>query len=809
MIDRQITITVGTQRFSKNWRVENITVSQLYTRLSRPVVSTETHAEYMKLPKTQQDALKDIGGFVGGTLQGTHRKKEAVINRDVITLDFDNVPGWAADAVTGKVEALRCNYCIYSTRKHTPAKPRLRIIIPLDRTVSVEEYQPIARRIAQQIGIEMADKTTFGIERLMYWPSCCSDTEFYFRYNLEQPFISADAVLGTYLNWRDVQSWPQVPGATVSYQSLAVKQGDPLTKEGVVGAFCRTYSIEQAMTEFLPGIYSPVDGFTDRYTYVNGSTTGGAIVYDSKFLYSHHATDPCGDKLVNAFDMVRLHKFGDLDKDADPQTPITRLPSFLEMCDFARKDKACRATLNAERQASAAADFEGVTASAADPDSLAWMDDLDYKDASDVIKSTIRNYCVILENDPELKGKFAYNDFACRGEILEPVPWDRSTGRRMWKDSDSDGLYLYMETTYGNAGRGNIDSALNICMAKYSFNEVQDFLGGLVWDCTPRLDSLFIDFLGAEDNEYTRTVTRKMFVAAVARAMTPGIKFDNMLILVGPQGVYKSMILMKMAKGRFNDSICSFEGKEAAELLQGVWLVEVSELDAFRKSETSRIKQFLSLGSDIFRAAYARHAEERKRRCVFFGTTNTSDFLRDPTGERRFWPVDVRVNECKLSVPNDLTDSYINQVWAEARARWIAGEPLYLDERMEAEARQRQAEHKEVSTRYGLVCEFVERKVPTDWQDYSLDKRRMYWGSIQTTEQTNLVPRDRICAVEVWCECFGGDVKMMKQADTREINAILDHLEGWERKSTIRCGPYNIRRGYMRIFESRLSGENV
>lgn len=154
MYDRQISISVGNSRNSKSWRQENTTVSALYTRLSQPIVSTETHAEYMNMPKSQQDDLKDVGGFVGGTLNGTRRKAANVTGRDIITLDFDNIPGWQADTVTAKVEALRCGYCIYSTRKHTPAKPRLRIIIPLDRTATPDEYEPIARRIAQQIGIE-------------------------------------------------------------------------------------------------------------------------------------------------------------------------------------------------------------------------------------------------------------------------------------------------------------------------------------------------------------------------------------------------------------------------------------------------------------------------------------------------------------------------------------------------------------------------------------------------------------------------------------------------------------------------------
>ena len=802
MIDKQVNISVGNQRFTKNWRVESISVSQLYMRLSRPIVSTETHAEYMKLSKKQKDALKDVGGFVGGTLNSPQRKNEYMVSRDLITLDFDNIPGWQSDAITARCEALMCNYCIYSTRKHTPALPRLRIVIPLDRSITVEEYQPIARRVAQQIGIEMADKTTFDVCRLMYWPSCCADVEFYFRCNQDKPFLSADAVLGTYADWHDMQSWPQVPGEATVHQSMAVKQGDPLTKEGIVGAFCRTYSIEDAMTEFLPGIYEPVDGSADRYTYMNGSTTGGAIVYDGKFLYSHHATDPCGDKLVNAFDMVRLHKFNDLDAEAEPGTPVTKLPSFQQMCEFARKDKACRATLNKERADSVAKDF-GEVAAAETSDSLEWMDELEFKDASDIIKNTINNYHIILHHDPSLTGKMAYNDFAGRAEVLEPLPWDPNTGRRMWKDSDSNGLYWYMERSYGSAGRGNIDSAFSMYLAENSFNEVKDYIRELSWDGVPRLDTLFIDFLAAEDSVYTRAVTRKIFVAGIARAEEPGVKFDNMVILCGPQGIGKSTLLSKMAKGWFNDSITSFEGKDAAELLQGIWLVEISELEAFRKSEMSRIKQFLSLNSDIFRAAYARNPEERKRRCIFFGTTNTSEFLRDPTGERRFWPVDVGQTKSRLSVFRELTNDYIDQVWAEARARWIMGEPLHLSEELEALAAEKQLEHKESSAREGLIREFIDRKVPADWQKWSIDKRRIFWGSQLTgnQEQEGLILRDRICAIEIWCECFGGDIKAMKQTDVREINSVLEKLPDWERqKNAVRCGPYDRQRGYMRKY---------
>lgn len=833
MPDRQIVISVGNSRNSKMWRQENTTVSALYARLTQPIVGTETHAEYMSMPKTQQDDLKDIGGFVGGTLNGTRRKAANVLGRDIITLDFDNIPGWGTDMIAAKTDALNCSYCIYSTRKHTAAKPRLRVILPLDRTVSPDEYEPIARRIAQQIGIECADKTTFDVSRLMYWPSKCSDTEYFYK-TKDAPFISADMVLGTYADWHNVSSWPQVPGA-VSHKALAVKQGDPLEKTGTVGAFCRTYTIEQAMAAFLPGIYEPVDNMPDRFTYLGGSTTGGAIVYDGKFLFSHHATDPCSEKLVNAFDMVRLHKFGDLDEDKSPDTPITKMPSFNKMCEFAEQDKGCRATLNRERQQAAALDFNGLsTASAAasvtapaptagmaaptvtpaaaqqitptDEELTAdWRDELEYKVDSDILKNTINNYLIVLNNDPLIKDKFAYNAFAERKEIFGALPWDSSTGRRMWTDADTNGLYWFMEARYNQAGRGNIDSALSLYMAQHSFNEVQDFLNGLQWDGVKRLDTLFIDYLGAEDTEYTRAVTRKMFVAGVARAMTPGVKFDNMLILVGSQGLGKSTLLRRMARGWFNDSICSFEGKDAAELLQGVWLVEISELGAFRKSESARIKQFLSLNSDIFRAAYARNAEERQRKCVFFGSTNDDEFLRDPTGERRFWPVDCCRERKKLSPFTDLNDHIISQVWAEARAYWITGEPLFLSEDLEQMAKAKQMEHKEESVKIGLIREFISKRVPEDWNRYTIDQRRMWWGSHGTSAQdgdgdTELVERDRISAAEIWVECFNADLAHMGKAEAREINEAFRTIDGWSNTTeSKKCGPYGQQRCHMKM----------
>ena len=801
--DRQIVISVGTNRRDLNWRQTALTVAELYERLRNPIKSIESYADYMKMKKAQQDTLKDVGGFVGGSLSNPRRKSNNVTGRDVITLDFDNIPGWQTDAVVAKVEELGCSYCIYSTRKHNAAAPRLRVVIPFDRTVTPDEYEPCARRVASSIGITMADPTTFEVCRLMYWPSCSADSEYVYEVK-DAPFISADFLLSTYTDWHDFTSWPQVPNA-VSYAKLAMKQGDPLEKSGIVGAFCRTYDVITAMDAFLPNIYEPVDNDDGRYTYLGGSTTGGAVIYDdAKFLFSHHATDPCGGRLVNAFDLIRLHRFGDKDNDASPDTPVTKLPSYKAMCEAAMQDKAVVTTLNREQIEQAKKDFEGITAgneSTAEPEPLDWAEKLQ-RNQNGAVKGTIDNILIILDGDPALKDKFALNLFANRGEVLGALPWQKDTKRRLWSDTDSNGLYWYLERMWGITQRGNIDSALDIHASIHAFNEVQRYIDGLMWDGVPRLDTLLIDYLGAKDTAYNRAVCRKSFTAAIARAMSPGCKYDTMLILAGPQGIGKSTLLDKMSRGWFNDSIRSFEGKEASELLQGVWIVEIAELDAFRRTDIARIKQFLSLKADRYRAAYGRHVKELPRCCVFFGTCNEMEFLQDTTGNRRFWPVDTMEVDATKSVFKDLTDETVNQLWAEAKMRWQTGEKLYLTGALEAEAKIKQEEHREASVREGLIMEFAERQVPADWNKWNLDRRRDYWAGAAHTQEgatLELVERDRISAIEVWCELFNGSVRDMKPADTQQINAILSMMKGWKRSDKVlRFGPYSVQRGFVR-----------
>lgn len=794
--NRKLQISTAGTRKATHWPKSEIMWSEFAEKLKTPVRGTETLEQYLALPKSQQDDLKDVGGFVGGTFAGDRRKAANVTGRDLITLDLDNIPVGQTEDILRRVDGLGCAAVVYSTRKHSGYTPRLRVIIPVDRTGTADEYEPAARKLASLIGIEFCDPTTFEASRLMYWPSCSSDSQ-YVSEIYDKPFCSLDGVLGMYGDWHDISQWPQVPGSEAIERRRLARQENPTAKRGIIGAFCRTYTITQAMEKFIPGMYEET-AIPGRYTYTGGSTVGGAVVYDGDlFLYSHHATDPCSGQLVNAFDLVRLQMFGDKDNDVKEGTPVSKMPSFVMMSRLAQDDPNVSDLLSKERYEQAREAFqtpEQGTSSVPDYD-LSWLTKLT-KDGNGRYEKTINNAVIVLENDPLLKGKIVTDEFASCGMVLGRVPWDQRDEKRRWTDVDDAGFYRYVEVFYGLTGREKLDHALMIVSAQNKINDVRHYLQELKWDGKPRVDTLLSDYLGADDTPYTRAVMRKSLCAAVARAVIGGVKYDYMPIFTGPQGIGKSTFLAILGKQWFSDSLTTFEGKEAAELIQGTWINEVGELSAFTKQETQVIKQFLSKTEDIYRAAYGRRTDKYLRRCVFFGTSNDSEFLKDMTGNRRFWPVDVGVNPAKRSVWKELPQE-VDQIWAEAYVYWAAGEELYMPKEIEELAVEQQETHREASGKEGMIMSFLDRPVPENWEQMDVIKRRMFLSGGMHVERA-LHVRDKICAVEIWVECFGGDPKYMKRSDSMEINNILLHGK-WQRIKTPRnFGPYGPQRGFTR-----------
>lgn len=779
--DRALDVALGNSRKTKTWKNRTMQWAELLDRMSKTVRTPETVAEYRAMTKDQQSERKDQGGFVGGYCNEGNRSD--IRFRSVLCLDADYADGelWGDwGLLYGNAAA------VYSTHKHTPEKPRLRLVVPLARDVSPDEYQAIGRKVAETLGIEKFDDTSYQPQRVMFWPSTPADGQFVFDY-VDAPFLSPDEVLATYHDWHDVSSWPMSSRVSEIVKRANTKQKDPLEKGGIVGAFCRAYyPISEAIDKFVP-TYTPCEE-PGRYTYTEGSTAAGVIVYEDKFTFSHHATDPASGRLCNAWELVMIHTFHDLDADIDPDTPATSRPSYKAMAKMATEDKRVTTQLVADRMAEATADYDTPETG----DGGDWRRKLKITEKGGIAQ-TIENAVVILRHDPQLLGCLAYNEMDHNIVTLRNTPWRAVQGASQWVDADDAALRFYLERVYGLTGKDRIFDAVNVVAQEHSFHPVRDYLDGCTWDGVPRVDTLLIDYLGAEDNDYTRAVTRKTLVAAVARIYRPGCKFDYMLTLQGRQGIGKSALIAKLGGPWFSDSFTTMQGKDAYEQVQGVWLMEIGELAGMRKAEAETIKLYISKQVDRFRPAYGRRLQEFPRQCVFIGTTNESQFLRDTTGNRRFWVVDTP-NEPTRDLWDDLTPDTVRMIWAEAVELYRAGEKLYLPRDIEALAREVQNSYEEENPRAGIVAEYLDRLLPEDWPAMDSYTRRQWLE----TDAVGTEKRRTVCTMEIWVEALGGNPEKLDRYSIKEIRDIMAGLPEWRDRGSkkITAKPYGRQRYY-------------
>lgn len=794
--DFSIDLATAHSRIAKKWRNRHWLWSELLQRCSETKRTGETAAEYARMSKEEQSNVKDVGGFVGGYLSGGIRKNANVMYRTVATLDIDygTVNVWDDFTMAFGFAAM-----IYSTHKHSSKTPRYRLVFPLSRQVSPAEYEPLCRKIAAEIGIDLFDDTTYELPRLFYWPSTSKDADFVFDYQ-DGPACDVDAILSQYVDYKDVSAWPLCSreGDVIAHEIK--KQGDPTEKPGVIGAFCRAYSIEDAIDTFLSDKYEKT-GHDGRYTYKLGSVAGGLVCYEGKFAYSHHETDPASKQLCNAFDLCRVHLFGAQDE-GSRALDVTRKPSYAAMQEFAAKDKAVKLLMARERAQAAANDFDGLDDAELPEDyNDEWKAELEYTKSGKLL-CNIANIILILENDPALAGHIVHDLFTGMDSAKDGLPWNKNANQ--WTDTDDANLRVWLEKHYDITGKEKIADALTAVLTRHSYHPIRDYLNGLTWDGVPRLDRIIIDYMGAEDSELNRAMSRKHFVAAVARVFNPGCKYDYCLIMSGAEGIGKSTLLRVMGGKWFNDSITTLEGKEGMEQLRRAWVVELGELSSIKRSDVEQVKAHLSKQVDIYRAAYARRVLEHPRQCVFCGTTNEALFLKGDTGNRRFWVIPVVAELRKYKDWSEAIRRDRDQLWAEAVHYYKQGEPLYLSEELEAQAKQRQQDFNDDNDDpiVAMLDKYLNTLLPVNWDTMDIQARRSYLRDPDPLQAEGTVKRDKVCAAEFICEQLGKDMadKDYKYLCRRVSKMIGDRPE-WERVSSTKHAAklYGTQRGFRRV----------
>ncbi|OFV69605.1 virulence-associated E family protein [Acetobacterium wieringae] len=760
---RDLNIAYGNSRAAKQWSNKNIRFDELKERLKVTIRTSESAEEYAKFSKAKRDDAKDHGGFVAGVLKGGRRRIDSVESRSMVALDGDRID-----------EAFLLDYekntaytsVLYTTHSHTDENPRVRLVFPLTRDVNQEEYVAVARYLAQMLGMDYFDECSYQPNQLMYWPSTPANGTFLYK-EIDGDWINPDDILLAHPEWTDPTRLPTSSRESKANTANFQKVQDPLEKEGVVGLFNRVFfPVTLAIDTFLSDVYEPTDSDSRFHLIASSSMAGVEIKENGKFVYSHHAKDPAYLKLCNAFDIVRIHKFGNDDDNK----------SFKSMCEFAMKQEKVKLRVLEERQSQIDDDFS---------DDGDWRSKLRYMPRSKCLENSVWNLMLILNNDTDF-ANIAFNEMAGRIEITGSVPWERPVDNRFWRDADTAQMKALIDIKYQSFSSRNHDVAFTKAVEDRHFHPARDYFDSLPeWDKVQRIESLLIDYFGAEDNTYTKATMRKTLIAAVARTYHPGVKFDSALILVGTQGIGKSTFFSKLAGSWFSDSLTltDMKDKSGAEKLQGFLILELGEMAGMKKVDIEIIKSFLSRTDDIYRPSYGRVVESHPRQCIVVGSTNAENgFLRDITGNRRFWPVNVHSESAKKSW--QLTENEVSQIWAETLYLYNQGENLYLEGKDLIIAEEQQKQAMETDERQGLVEDYLNTLLPENWESMSLFERKNFLsGDDFGGSKIGTVERKQVCNAEIWCECFGNNLSAIKSADSYAIAAIMIKIDGWEKSS--------------------------
>jgi len=740
---------------------------------------------------------KESGNYVFGRLNGTRRSKSTIEARSALTLDVDfPQAGFIAD-----VMMLPFNLIWHTTYSSIPDQERYRLIIPLDREVDPSEYVACVIVVMDMLGTEQFDPGSTQPERYMFRPAT-QKADFYSWGEIEGPVVTADDLLAKIDSV--VSEWtPPTPSR---------RKRDPFQIEGVVGAFNRVY---ENLDDLIEDFDLPYDKVGEKWILRGslGAPGMGAVPGRAGLWYSFHACDPAFMQTCSAFDLVRAHLYGEMDEDAKPNTPINKLPSHARMLeevlngDPAISDKVMAETWQTDfggpdsgpAPVAPAPARKAPSAPVAAPSAGDWRTGLALNQAGSV-RDTLDNWDLILKHD-EVFSSLTYNEVTLAIEPLGNLPWrpvTRASATWMGK-ADGDMLALHLERTVRlKVPQGRIEAMVTRAAFSRRVSPVADYLNSLTWDGKERVETCLP---GVKVTDFTRLAARKSIVAAVARAMEPGIKWDHSLILFGGEGLGKSLWIERMSKG-WTAELGDLRLKDTLLVVARTWIAVADEGHSLKKADSGVMKSFMTRQNDVYRAPYDTVPTEHPRRCVVWGSTNEETFLRNEAGNRRFLIV-----ECGRYDIESVTPEYVDQVWAEAVHLYRAGERLWLDDTEAVQAVEAREIFTEENPMVGQIGAYLDMPVPTDWYRMSSAARYTYRQNFLELgpDTEEMITQDKVCALQVWYEVLNGNRKP-QQVELREINEAIRLLPDWYSVPKARRfdSNYGVQRGFNRFQDEEL-----
>ncbi|WAX17508.1 hypothetical protein PM116P4_00041 [Parabacteroides phage PM116P4] len=784
-MEEKFIISEAVSAVSKTWKPKEYTWDEFVAKLSVPVITSETYKEFMSKSKADQSKIKDRGAFVGGELSGGNRNAKNLLSRSVLTLDID-FGNLQFPETFAKATGFAC--VIHGTHKHSENTPRYRVIAPLSREVNRDEYEALARKVAEVTDIELYDKTTFQYERCMFYPTVSSDVEYFFVEYLGEP-LDVDHWLGMYEDWTDVTSWARHEDEAKAVRTCVTEVEMPELKSGLIGEFCRAYTIEEGIETFLSDVYKPSEDTADRYTYLAGESANGLQVFDHSRAFSYQQSDKISDgRAYNIYDLVRVHKFGYLDKDGEVKRSKEAMEELINDDPKVKANRGKEFTLKAMKVGGMTQ--EQIKEIKAGVDVIIDVEKLTLDNLQRAKNGTCfptsQNLAIIFTCDPVVGlGAIRENTFTHNFEFAPNRLPSWTDGTLAIDDVDMQHIRNYIDRVYGIANPKKIDDQLAVAARANGYHPVQEYLRELKWDGKPRVETALIEYLGADDNIYTREATRVMLVGAVKRIMQPGCKFDTAMILVGSQGVGKTHFISSLAHNPkwFSNSLTELGSTRSQEAIQGLWLIELAELSAVKKSDTNDVKNFLTRENDQFRGAYKSKVAYYPRQCVFFGSTNEVDFLTDRTGSRRFFPIHVKnIGRTADLYTSEFEVEFVDQLWAEAFYMYQHKVSTLLSQEAEDKANEVRKSYVPVSTYEDDILKYVDMDIPTCWyDDMNSYARREYFEAypVSKGQYTEFMKMKYVLTKDICVEALGFGTREHKACHREEVATVLTVSEKW------------------------------